>query len=104
MPSEPIDLLTELDAVFRVCRGIVDEAHASQNPKLALLAAQRVATLAELSAKLRGDLRDGATVAIHMQPEFHALQRQLLAILEPHPELRGQVARALLTSGDNDTR
>ncbi|MDB4914770.1 MAG: hypothetical protein JWM95_2414 [Gemmatimonadetes bacterium] len=100
----PLDLVAELDAVFRVCRAIVDEAAESHNPKLALLAAARVATLAELSAKLRGELREGAQVAIHMNPEFHALQSRLLSILAPHPELRGQVARALLTDGSDADR
>ena len=96
----PVELHAELEDAFRVCVAILREGHESDNPRLALLAAQRVATLAELIAKLRGELREGAHVAIHLSPEFAALQRSLLTILEPHPELRTQVARALLTSGN----
>ena len=104
MPAAPVDLLSELEAVFAVCRLIVDEAATANNAKLALNAASRVGSLAELIARLRGELREGAQVAIHVSPEFHALHARLLAILAPHPELREQVARALLTSGTDASR
>src|SRR5262249_47937479 len=98
--TPPLDLAAEVEEVFRVCASIAREARDTDNPKLALLAAQRVGTLADLIARMRGELAPGAQVAIHLAPEFTALQDRLLAILAPHPELRAQVARALLTSGD----
>ena len=96
---EPVDIATEVEDVFRVCAAIVSEARDASNPKLALNAAARVAQLAELLARLRGDLREGAAVQVHVGSELAALERALLAALEPYPEARAQAARALLASG-----
>jgi hypothetical protein len=107
MPTNDVTRQIDLHAVvvhtMGICASIVSEARNTDNPRLALTAAQRVAQLAELAARLRGDLNDRAQVSIHLAPEFAQLQQQLLAILEPHPELRAQVARTLLAAS-NDGR
>ncbi len=88
--------------MLRVVIAIAGEAQSSDNAKLCLLAVQRFTTLAELLAKLKGELSEGSTqVAIHLTPEFEQMRATLLQILQPHPELRTQIARALLTSGNH---
>lgn len=102
--APPMDLVLVIETTLRVVFNIMREARESGNPKLALLAAHRVSALTELLANIRGELSHDAHIAIHLAPEFQAMQRTLLAVLDPHPELRARVARALVSGGNGADR
>jgi hypothetical protein len=49
----------------------------------------------ELNAKLAGQLRDGMTVNVLVMPEWQRLRGAILAAVEPFPEARAAMVKAL---------
>jgi hypothetical protein len=102
MEARMSDYGEKVNAMLELCYGIASETHSTGNYKIALLAAGRVAQLAETAAKLTGALgpEPAATSfnAILLSPEWRQLERTLMAALAPYAEARERVATALLTS------
>jgi predicted RNase H-like nuclease (RuvC/YqgF family) len=58
--------------------------------------------IVELLARISGELESGVTVNLFASAEYGMLQRRMLQALEPFPEARTAVARALLPAGSSD--
>ena len=84
---------------------------AKKDPRLALGAIQRLASLLELQAEIEGKIRSGQlnvnvnqTTTIYESSEWSEVGAALAEILAPYPELKASVAKRLLElarEGDN---
>jgi hypothetical protein len=54
----------------------------------------------ELLAKLLGELDERPVVNLNLSPEWLELRAVIVTALEPHPEARGAVLRALESGGN----
>jgi hypothetical protein len=80
--------------------GILDKAEAADDLRTALGAIREARGNLELLAKLLGELDERPQVNILVSPEWLSLRTKLLYSLNPYPEARGSVVRALEGSGD----
>jgi hypothetical protein len=79
---------------------ILGAAEASEQHRTALSAIREARSNLELLAKLLGELDERPAVNVVLSPEWLELRAVVVGALEPHPDARGAVLRALGGAGD----
>jgi hypothetical protein len=74
---------------------ILDKAEQAGDLRTALQGVREAKGCLELLARLQGELQEQATVNILINPQWLSLRTVILEALEPYPEARQAVARAL---------
>ena len=90
-----IDTFQQLRAINAACLEVLREARKDGKHSILLRAVDRIARQIELQAKLLGQIQDGATVNVAVLPEWHGIRQAVLDALQPYPEARLAVVRAL---------
>ena len=94
------DLLADVRALQARTLAILNAAEASEQHRTALSAIREARSNLELLAKLLGELDERPTVNLVLSPEWLELRAVVVGALEPHPDARGAVLRALGGAGD----
>jgi hypothetical protein len=92
---EALDVVKQLKAINAASLHILKEAREQGKPSTALQAIDRIQKQIELQAKLIGELDERPQVNVLISPEWLELRAVIVAALEPHPDARGAVLRAL---------
>ncbi len=87
-----LDQVRELQAS---ALGILDKAEKAGELRTALGAIREARGNLELLAKLLGELDERPQVNLNVSPEWLELRAVIVGALEPHPDARGAVLRAL---------
>jgi hypothetical protein len=74
---------------------ILEAAEDSEQHRIALAAIREARSNLELLAKLLGELDERPQVNVLVSPEWLELRAVIVGALEPHPEARGAILRAL---------
>ena len=90
-----IDATQQLRAINAACLEVLRQAREEKKHSILLRAVDRIARQIELQAKLLGQIQEGTTVNVAVLPEWHGIRQTVLEALEPYPEARMAVARAL---------
>ncbi len=97
---EALDVVKQLKAINATSLGILQEARAEGEPDRALRAVDRIHKQIELQAKLLGELDESPRVNVLVSPEWLELRTVIVGALEPYPDARGSVLRALEGTGN----
>jgi hypothetical protein len=90
-----IDVVQQLRAINAACLEVLKQARTDGKHAILLQAVDRIARQIELQAKLLGQIQDGQTVNVAILPEWHGLRQSVLEALQPYPEAKLAVVRAL---------
>jgi hypothetical protein len=88
-------LIEKIRALEAQARTIGREAHARGDLRIALGAVRELARIAELQAKLAGDISDGTAVTVAIGTDWESLRSTVLRALANFPDARVAVAAAL---------
>lgn len=94
-------LLDKVRALESEARRIGQRAHAAGDLKTALAAIRELTRIAELQAKLIGELSDAPTVNVTLASDWVAIRSKLLLALAPFPDARLAVVSALGTEASD---
>jgi hypothetical protein len=94
------DLLSQVRDLQARALAILDKAEAAGELRTALSAIREARGNLELLAKLLGELDERPQVNVLVSPEWLELRTVIVGALEPHPEARGTVLRALEGAGN----
>ncbi len=94
-----IDVVQQLKAINAACLEVLKQARSDRKYSLSLRAVDRIVRQIELQAKLLGQIQDGPTVNVAVLPEWHGIRRLVADALQPYPEARVAVVRALQNAG-----
>lgn len=94
-------LLDKIRALESEARRIGQRAHAAGDLKTALAAIRELTRIAELQAKLIGELSDAPTVNVTLATDWIAIRSNLLLALAPFPDARLAVVSALGTEASD---
>jgi hypothetical protein len=97
------DLLDQLRGLQARTLAILEAAETASEHRTALGAIREARSNLELLAKLLGELDDRPVVSLNISPEWLELRAVIVGALEPHPDARGAVLRAL-EGADNGSR
>jgi hypothetical protein len=89
------DLLAQVRDLQARALTILDKAEEAGELITALRAIREARGNLELLGKLAGELQDGTTVNLYLSPEWLELRALIVAAVEPYPEARGSILRAL---------
>jgi len=92
---EALDVVKQLKAINAASLAILKEARDQGKPSTALQAIDRIQKQIELQAKLLGELDERPQVNVLISPEWLELRAVIVGALEPHPDARGAVLKAL---------
>jgi hypothetical protein len=98
--TEASNLLSQVQDLQGRALAILDKAEGTGNLRTALGAIREARSNLELLAKLLGELDERPVVNLHLSPEWLELRAVIVGALEPHPEARGAVLRAIQSSGN----
>jgi hypothetical protein len=90
-----VKVLGKLSAMIDRLDAFLDKAEAADNALEFRAVAAEWRKQLELIAKLQGELAQEGTVTIINNPEWVQLRTAILVALEPHPEVREDVLKAL---------
>ena len=93
--AEADDLLAQVRDLQASTLGILQAAEGSKQYRTALGAIREARGNLELLAKLLGELDERPVVHLYVSAEWMELRAVLVGALEPYPEARGDVLRAL---------
>ena len=93
--SNADELLEEVRGLQERAYAILDEAEETGDLRGALWAIREARHNLELLARLLGELDQRTTVNVLVSPEWMEIRTVIVGALEPHPEARGAVLRAL---------
>jgi hypothetical protein len=93
--AEADDLLGEVRDLQARTLAILEATEETDEHRLALAAIREARGNLELLARLLGELSEAPTVNIHLHPEWVEIRTAIVVALEPHPEARESVLRAL---------
>ncbi len=93
-------LLEQVRDLQRRALDILDKAEEAGELRTALGAIREARGNLELLAKLLGELDERPVVNLSVSPEWLELRAVIVTALEPHPEARGAVLRALEGEGN----
>jgi len=81
LQTKALEILSKAEEIgdYRACTSAINEAR----------------KCLELLGKLAGELRDGQTVNVIVSPQWVSLRTTIIKALEPHPEAKFTVLRAL---------
>lgn len=88
-------LVAKVRALEAQARAIGQRAEAAGDLRVALSAVRELIRIAELQAKLAGQLSEAPTVNVTLSPDWVALRTAILGALTLHPDARIAVAAAL---------
>ena len=94
------DLLGQVRDLQARTLAILEAAESTSQHRTALGAIREARFNLELLAKLLGELDERPVVNLNLSPEWLELRAVIVTALEPHPDARGAVLRAL-ESADN---
>jgi hypothetical protein len=89
------DLLDQVRGLQMRTLDILEAAEESRQHRTALAAIREARSNLELLAKLLGELDERPQVNILISPEWLELRAVIVGALEPHPDARGAVLRAI---------
>ncbi len=92
---EALDVIKQLKAINAASLNILKDAREQGRPGTALAAVDRIHKQIELQAKLLGELDDRPQVNVLISPEWLELRTTIITALDPHPQARESVLRAL---------
>jgi hypothetical protein len=93
--SNADDLLARMQAMIGRLEAFLDRAEADLDSVEFRGLAGEWRKQIELLAKLSGELAQEGAINVHLHPEWLQIKAVLIAALEPHPEARDDVVRAL---------
>ncbi len=89
-------LLDQVNELKREARAIKDKAEQANDYKTALMGIRELTRIIELLAKLQGELQENQTINIlAVSPEWVKTRTAILQSLEPYPDARQAVIKAL---------
>jgi hypothetical protein len=88
-------LLEDVRSLQRRTLAILEATEETSEHRVALAAIREARSNLELLAKLLGELDDRPVVNLLISPEWIELRAVIVGALEPHPEARGDILRAL---------
>jgi hypothetical protein len=94
------DLLSIITECRDVSRRVMQTAERSKEKRVTLASVRELLRVAELLAKVSGQLQDNATVNVIVSPQWVQIRGVILDSLQPFPDAREAVAAALLTVGE----
>lgn len=99
-----LNVTSEMVWANQQARAIYDTSIDSDEPQLrtALSALGEIRKQAELWAELQGDLNRGTTIELTDHPDWVNLREIIFKALEPWPDARIAVARAVMAAGRED--
>ena len=74
---------------------VLTKARASGKHETMLRSVDRIQRQIELQARLLGELQQGQSVNLVVMPEWHQMRTVLVKAVEPYPEAKEAVVRAL---------
>ena len=89
------DLLGQMQDLQARTLAILEAAEESRQHRTALSAIREARSNLELLARLLGELDDRPQVNVLISPEWLELRAVIVGALEPHPDARGAVLRAI---------
>jgi len=92
---EADNLLDQVGDLQRRALAILDRAEEAGELKTALSAIREARGNLELLAKLLGELDERPVVNLNVSPEWLELRTVIVGALEPHPDARESVLRAI---------
>lgn len=94
--SDTARMLTELSRGFESLAKAADQAEAAGDYRVMAQLWKTASDLAKPLLSISGDLPgDGTTINIYQSTEWVKIRTVILKVLEPHPEIRLQLATAL---------
>ena len=81
---------------------ILDKAEGAGDLRVALGAIREVRGNLELLARLLGELNEQPVVNLNLSPEWLELRAVIVTALEPHPEAKESVLRAIKSAGNGE--
>lgn len=93
------DLLDQVRDLQGRALAILDKAEATGELRTALSAIREARGNLELLAKLLGELFDAPQINLTVSPEWLELRTTIITALDPHPQARESVLRALDEAG-----
>jgi hypothetical protein len=94
------DLLDQVRGLQARTLAILEAAEETSQHRTALAAIREARSNLELLAKLLGELDDRPQVNVLVSPEWLEVRALIVGALEPHPDARGAVLRALESAGN----
>ncbi len=93
--AEADDLLSRLEALQSRTLAVLEAVEGTENYGVALAAIREARSNLELIGWVTKELESAPTLNLHLNPQWLELRALIVAALEPHPEARGSVLRAL---------
>ena len=97
-------LLQQIEAIKFEAHQIMDVSKSSPDKKTALMAMTKMLNCIELLAKVQGAISDGTTINLTVSPEWAKTRQAIVIALEPYPDARAAVAKALQSLPATDAR
>ena len=97
--DDALDVVQQLRAINAACLEVLTKARASGRDERMLRAVDRIHRQIELQARLLGELQEGRTVNIVVLPEWQRIRTRIVTAVDPYPEARKAVIRALSDAG-----
>jgi hypothetical protein len=98
--AEADHLLDQVRSLQARTLAILEAAERSNQHRTALSAIREARSNLELLAKLLGELDDRPQINLLVSAEWLELRAMIVGALEPHPDARGAVLRALESAGN----
>jgi len=98
------NLLSQVTELKDKAIAILNKAEEAGDNRTALLAIREAKGCLELLAKLLGELNEQATINILINPQWLSLRAVILQALEPYPEAKLALAKALREAEENAGR
>jgi len=98
--AEADDLLSRLEALQSRTLAVLEAVEGTENYGVALAAIRETRSNLELIGRLTKELESAPTFNLYLSPEWLELRATIVTALEPHPEARGSVLRALEAAGN----
>jgi hypothetical protein len=89
------ELLAQVEELRLKAMGVLEEAEEAHDHRTILAAIDRASKQLELLARLLGELNEQPVVNLHISPEWVELRTAIVVALEPHPDARDAVVRAI---------
>ncbi|WP_428377740.1 hypothetical protein [Lichenicoccus sp.] len=88
----------QINALMTKARSVLDKVEKKKDYTNTIRALREIRGCIELTAKLNGQIDQGATINIFAAPTWIVLQTAIITALEPFPEARAAVLKALPAS------
>ena len=93
------DLLARVEELFAEAKGVLEAAKDARDHRVVLQAIDRASRQLELLGRLRGELNEQPVITIINHPEYIEARTLIVQALEPYPQARMAVVRALERGG-----